>query len=299
MIRETTANHKRTNMLHTFLIFASMLGLMSLIGFMLAGASGILFAFGGGLVILLLGPRTSIKRVLVSLKAQPLSLEQYPQLHRIVRQMAERGKLSYIPRFYRIDSKIPNAFAIGASENASIVISDSLLRNLNLRELAGIIGHEMAHIRNNDLQVLMAVDVTRRIMHSMANIGQILVIISIPALLMKGVTMPLFPLLLLFLAPTAGMLLQLALSRTREFEADRVGAYLAGDVYGLASALKKLDSWQQSIWAKMVRFPWQRPAPAMLQTHPPTTQRIERLLGLVATPVSKRPPVKRVALLSG
>ncbi|THB77127.1 MAG: hypothetical protein D6B25_07795, partial [Desulfobulbaceae bacterium] len=149
--------------------------------------------------------------------------------------------------------------------------------NLNSREIAGIIGHELAHIRNNDLQVLASADAIRRTLHSMATFAQILLLVLMPLAIVQGMTIPLMPLLLLVFAPSLGALLQLAISRTREFEADRTGAALAKDVFGLASALRKLETAHTNMWRQMVPAPWQIKPPLLLRSHPPTNERVQRL----------------------
>lgn len=269
------------NLLQTGIILITLFGLMCLLGYTIAGSQGIYLALIGGLSLIYFGPRLSTKRILHSVKAQQLTTELSPRLNYLVDKMAGRAGLKRRPRLYFVRSREPNAFALGNDNDSAIVISDSLLSTLSIRELAGIIGHEIAHIRNNDLQVLATADIFRRITDGFAVLGQFFIILSLPTLLIEGITYPLLPVVLLMLSPTIGILLQLALSRTREFEADRVGVELAGDIHGLASALQKIERMQAGLWRRFMPMPWQKQPPVMLRTHPATAERVTRLASLV------------------
>ena len=175
-----------------------------------------------------------------------------------------------------------NAFATGTPGNAVIGITEGLLRRLSLRELAGVLAHELSHVRNNDLSVMSLADVMTRFTQALSYLAVILAIFNLPAWLLGDSDMPFSALLLLYLAPTIGSLLQLGLSRTREYDADLEGAELTGDPRGLASALDKLERYQGRFWEDlMFPVPSRRiPQPSLLRSHPPTEQRVARLLAL-------------------
>jgi len=137
-------------------------------------------------------------------------------------------------------------------------------------------------VRNGDLSVMALADAMTRFTQVLSYLAVFLAIFNLPAWLLGDVDMPFLGLLLLYLAPSIGSLLQLALSRTREYDADMVGAELTGDPRGLASALDKLERYQGSFWEDlMFPVPMRRiPQPSLLRSHPPTEERIRRLLEL-------------------
>lgn len=271
------------NVKQTLILLLSMMTLMFLLGWMLGGLSGVVFAAIMSITLLIINGYHSPLRLLKSLKARQLGTQSYPELYNIIRKISHRAGLAQSPRLYCVPSKAMNAFVIGKEENAAIVLTDSLLRNLNLREVAGILGHEMAHIRNKDLWVMNVADATVRIVQFLSTIGQVLVLFALPALLYGEVQIALLPLLLLFFAPTVCLILMMALSRTREYEADRMGVELVGDVYGLVSALEKLERYHKGILSRFFLAPWKLSQPSFLQTHPPTKDRICRLLSMSYT----------------
>lgn len=267
------------NVKQTLILLLSMMTLMFLLGWMLGGLSGVVFAAMISITLLLVNGYHSPLRLLITLKARPLGPGSFPELHNIIRKITQRAGLSHLPKLYYVPSKVMNAFVIGKEENTAIVVTDSLLRNLDLREVAGILGHEVAHIRNKDLWVMSVAGATVRIVHFLSTIGQVLVLLALPALLYGEVQIALLPLLLLFFAPTICLMLMMALSRTREYEADRMGVELVGDVYGLLSALEKLERYHKG-WARFFLAPWKLSQPSFLHTHPPTKERIDRLLSM-------------------
>ena len=147
---------------------------------------------------------------------------------------------------------------------------------MSLRQIAGILSHEMSHVRNGDLRVMGLADVLNRITGFMSTLG----LLGIPAMWGAGWRIPWFGVLLLIFAPTIGGLLQLALSRAREFDADLDGASLTGDPEGLASALALLERRQQGKWESLVLPGSRLPEPSLLRSHPRTEDRIARLLAL-------------------
>jgi heat shock protein HtpX len=187
-----------------------------------------------------------------------------------------------------------NAFATGTPDKAVVGITEGLLRRLSLRELAGVLAHEISHIRNNDLAVMSLADVMTRFTQSLSYLALFLAIFNLPGLLMGESDISLAALLLLYLAPTLGSLLQLGLSRTREYDADLEGAQLTGDPGGLASALEKLERYQGNFWEDLtLPVPGRRiPQPSLLRSHPPTEERIRRLLALESREL--QPPIEVV-----
>jgi heat shock protein HtpX len=211
--------------------------------------------------------------------AVPVDPGRSPQLHRIMTVLADRAELAHHPRLYVIPSTTLNAFATGSPGNAAIGITEGLLRRLDMRQIAGVIAHEMSHIRNNDLHVMAMADAMTRFTQLLAYVGLALAILNIPALLFGLETFSWLAIVLLYLAPMTASLLQLGLSRTREYDADLEAAGLTGDPAGLASALLALERYQGRFWEDlMLPVPARRiPQPSLLRSHPATADRIARL----------------------
>jgi heat shock protein HtpX len=211
----------------------------------------------------------------------------------IVDVLSDRAELPSPPPVYVIPSMTLNAFATGSREKAVIGVTEGLLRRLTLNELAGVLAHEISHVRNNDLAVMSLADVMTRFTQMLSYLALFLAILNLPAFLLGDAEISLLGLALLYLAPTVGSLIQLALSRTREYDADLEGAGLTGDPGSLASALEKLERYQGRFWEDMtLPVPGRRiPQPSLLRSHPPTADRIARLRALQGRPMLPNIPV--------
>jgi heat shock protein HtpX len=269
-------SHNLRNALHTWLLIVGSGVLAALIALTVYGPDGLIWAGLFGAAGLWTVSRISPQVVLKLYKAQPLPPHELPELHRIIRELARRADLPSIPQLYYVPSKMMNAFAVGRKEDSAITITDGLIRNMNLRQLTGILAHETAHIRNGDLKVMALADVLSRITSFMSTMG----LIGIPLVLGTGMRLSWVGLLLLIFAPTIGGLLQLGLSRTREFDADLDGATLTGDPEGLASALTTLERKQGRVLEGLLLPGSRLPDPSLLRTHPRTEDRVQRLLAL-------------------
>lgn len=185
-------------------------------------------------------------------------------------------------------SQLPNAFAIGSAEDSAVCVSDGLFRLLDRREFAGVLAHEVSHIANRDLWIMGLADAMSRAVSLASWFGQLLLLVNLPLLLAGAAYVPWHIPLLLIFSPTIMALLQLALSRTREFDADHGAAELTGDPDGLASALVKIERRTGRFWEEMF-LPGRRiPQPLLLRTHPPTEDRVTRLRELSRR--HRRPP---------
>ncbi len=269
--------HRMRNALQTALLLAGMGALALVIGRMLLGPGAAWWLAGMTLVAIALAPGLSPMWMLRLYRARELSPAEAPELHELVARLARRAELPAMPRLFLVPSPILNAFATGSAERPFIAVTDGLLRVMNLRELAGILAHEISHIRHRDLRVMMLADVISRLTASLATLGQLMLLMNLPLMLLSGRGMPWLPLLLLWAAPTLMTLMQLGLSRTREFDADRGAAELTGDPMALAGALAKLER-AQGGWFRRILLPGQGvPEPSWLRTHPATEERIARL----------------------
>ncbi len=277
------AEHKARNTLHTLLLIGGMFVLFAAFGWLLNGARGVLWLIVLGTVSMGFGARMSPQMVLRIYRARPMQRVEAPGLFEIIEQLAQRARLEALPQPYYVPSRMVNAFAVGTLDGSAIGMSDGLLRTLNAREVRGVLAHEITHIRNNDAWVMSLADFVTRTVNLFARVGQLMLFINLPAMLLGG--RPPFPfpvLLLLIFAPTLSALMQLGLSRSREYDADLGAARLSGDPRGLASALSKMERVEGGMLERIF-LPGRRvPEPSLLRTHPPTDERVRRLLEMEA-----------------
>ena len=277
------ARHRWLNRLQTALLVLTLLGIAAVAGSLLLGDGGLWLALAAAGFTLLLEPAAASGLTLRLYGARPLHPDEAPDLWAVLRELAARAGLPTVPVPHYVPSGVVNAFATGSKHHAAIALTDGLLRSLTPRELTGVLGHEIAHIANEDLRVMGLADSISRLTHLLALLGQLAIVLSLPTLLL-GVTEVNWPaLLLLAVAPQLALLAQLGLSRVREFDADRLAAELTGDPHGLASALAKIERVSRS-WRAWLLPGWGNPEPSWLRTHPATAERIERLLELAPPP---------------
>ena len=277
------ARHRWLNRLQTALLVLTLLGIAAVAGSLLLGDGGLWLALAAAGFTLLLEPAAASGLTLRLYGARPLYPDEAPDLWAVLRELAARAGLPAVPVPHYVPSGVVNAFATGSKHHAAIALTDGLLRSLTPRELTGVLGHEIAHIANEDLRVMGLADSISRLTHLLALLGQLAIVLSLPALLL-GVTEVNWPaLLLLAVAPQLALLAQLGLSRVREFDADRLAAELTGDPHGLALALAKIERVSRS-WRAWLLPGWGNPEPSWLRTHPATAERIERLLELAPPP---------------
>jgi heat shock protein HtpX len=224
------------NTFRTGLLLAGLTGLFLAIGYLMGGQSGMLLAFLFAAGTNLFAYWNSDKMVLRMQGAQEVDRASAPEYYDIVETLARRANLP-MPKVYVMDNPQPNAFATGRNpENAAVAATTGLLQTLSRSEIAGVMAHELAHIKNRDTLVMTMTATLAGAISMLANFG----------FLFGGRdrNSPLGPLggiLLLILAPLAAMIVQLAISRTREYEADRGGAEISGAPLSLASALHKIS----------------------------------------------------------
>lgn len=258
----------------------ALLGLLFFIAWLIAGATGILFTCFAGIPLLIIGGANAGRLVLHMYRATPLNLRASPGLSVLVSELSNRADLSCLPELFYIPSSAPLAFSVSLGRNGAIALSDGLLRLLSWRELVGVIAHEVSHIAGNDTRVMGIADVASRLVTTISFAGQLLLVLNLPLYLFGLVSLPLFPIVVMVFAPFLMTLLQLALSRSREYEADLTAARLTGDPLGLASALQRLEQ-IQNLQLRRLFIPYGRvEVPSVLRTHPGTAKRIARLVDL-------------------
>lgn len=273
------ARHRLRNRLHTWLLAGGSILLLAVCAYVFAGTAGIVWAAILGSLSLWTSARMSPDIILRLYRARPLGMADFPEGNTLIRRLAARADLPAVPDLYYVPSNLMNAFAVGRPDDAAIAVTDGLLRHLTPREFAAVLAHEMSHVRNEDLKVMALADMVSRMTSLMSSVGLFTLFLYFPAMLAQGERVPWLGIALLMAAPTIGALLQLALSRAREYEADLDAVGLTGDPHGLASALLKLERSQGRMWEMML--PGGRvPQPSVLRSHPKTSERVNRLLSL-------------------
>jgi heat shock protein HtpX len=276
--------HKIGNLLQTLLLITGLGLLLGYLAWFIGGAPFAIAAFAVVIFAYALNPMLSPRLILRLFRGRELHAEDAPRLYMIFEALAERAGLERVPRLYYIPSDIMNSFSTGTRDNAAVAVSDGLLRRLSLQETAAVLAHEIAHVRNNDIRVMGFADLVGQLTRLLSFIGQLLLIINLPLLLFSDYRIEWLPILVLIFAPTLSALIQLALSRSREYEADLGAAQLTGDPEGLASALERMEQYQGRQLAQLL-LPGQRlPDPSLLRSHPPTQERVRRLLSLRGRP---------------
>ncbi|WP_417762795.1 zinc metalloprotease HtpX [Shewanella sp.] len=268
------------NRLQTVSLLCFMAGFLALLGWLLAGTFGLVVLLVVGLLLSLWTNNISPQTIMRRYGARPLYPQQSPALWQSVSELSERAGLPVTPQLYLLDNALINAFAVGRAEQPAIAVTTGALNQLDWRELTGVLAHEISHIRNNDLQVMQLAQMMSQGTSLLSTLGQLLLLINLPLILLGMTTLSWWAILLLLFAPTFSALAQLALSRTREYDADLNAVALTSDPSGLASALSKIE-WQQQGWLRRMVLPGVRNAiPELLKTHPNTDARIARLRAL-------------------
>lgn len=283
-----TARHRILNLVHTVLLFAGMALVVWIATRALANELISLVVAVGIVLALLFAPQVPKEMLLGMYRARRLE-PSFPEARHILQELARRAGLPDAPALYYIPTSAPLAFAVGRRADSAIGVSDGLLRMLTLRELAGVLAHETSHIAHDDLRVMALADVMTRVTTVLSYLGQFVLLLALPLLLLGQPVIAWWAPLALILSPTLSSLLQLALSRTREFNADLGAAELTDDPLALASALAKLERRQGAFWEEIL-LPGRRiPEPSLLRTHPPTHKRIERLKTFAADHPGRQP----------
>lgn len=282
------------NRIKTAALLAGLTALLLFAGQALGGRSGFLIA-------LLLAGLTNIasywwsdKIVLTMHGAKPLEEHRSPELFSLVRSLAAQGGIP-APRLYIVPGAAPNAFATGRNpQNAAVALTEGLLETLNNREVAGVLAHELAHVKNRDTLIMTAAVTLAGALSKLADTALWSSLLGNRSSDSEE-SHPLAGILGVMVAPLAAALIQMSISRSREFEADAVGARMCGDPLSLASALEKLEL--QSRRGKSIPGspatahmyivnPFRGGLASLFSTHPSTAERVKRLRVMTAGGVS-------------
>ena len=276
------------NWLKTTILMAAIVALFGAIGLMLGGATGMLLALAVAVAMNVWAYWNSADMVLRMYNAQEVDESSAPHFYGMIRELARRADLP-MPRVYVIDEAQPNAFATGRDpEHAAVAATSGILQMLTERELRGVMAHELAHVRHRDILISTVTATLAGAISMLANF----------AVFFSGrdadgrPANPLAGMLVALLAPLAASLIQMAISRSREFEADRGGAEISGDPRALADALAKIERFSQGLplmpaeahpetAQMMIINPLSGGGlSGLFRTHPATEERIARLMAL-------------------
>ncbi len=275
-------------MLRTTLLLGALTGLIMAIGHLLGGSQGLIIAFIFAIITNFVSYWFSDKIVLAAYGARQVSEAEAPMLYRIVHNLALGARIP-MPRLYIIPSDAANAFATGRNpQHAAVAVTEGILRLMNERELTGVLSHELSHVTNRDILISSIAATLAGVIMMIANMARW-------AALFGGYSRSdereggggvIGLIAMSILAPIAAMIIQMAISRTREYAADASGAHLSGDPLALASALGKLgaaseriplDASPQTSHLFIVNPLSGRSLMQLFSTHPPLEDRIERL----------------------
>jgi len=276
------------NWFKTTILMAGIVVLFGMVGAALGGAGGMLIALGLAAAMNVYAYWFSDQAVLKMYNAQEVDENSAPQFYRMVRELAQNAQLP-MPKVYIIDEPQPNAFATGRDpEHAAVAATTGIMRILSERELRGVMAHELTHVKHRDTLISTISATVAGAISSIAQFG----------MLFSGGERdrnvhPAVAILIMIMAPFAAMLIQMAISRAREFEADKGGAEISGDPAALAAALKKIHDYAHQIPLETAEM---HPETAQMMiinplsadgikglfsTHPQTEERISRLMAMV------------------
>jgi len=277
-----------SNVFKTGLLLAVLTAMLVLIGGAIGGQQGMVIAFVIALVMNFVSYWFSDKMVLAAYGAQPIDEAAAPRLYAIVRRLTTRAGIP-MPRVYLVPSETPNAFATGRNpQHAVVAVTEGIMRILDEEELEGVLAHELSHVKNRDVLISTIAATLAGAITYLAHMAQWAAMFGGRSRDdEEGGSNPIAMILLAILAPIAALLVQMAVSRSREFQADATGAKVAGRSFGLAKALEKLQMANQAM-------PMADATPAtahlfivnplsgetlmrLFSTHPPLEERIARL----------------------
>jgi heat shock protein HtpX len=280
------------NNLKTTVLLAGLTGLLLAIGQWWGGQRGLTFALVLAAVMNLGSYFFSDKIALASSGAQPISREDGPRIYAIVERLAAKANVP-VPKIYMIPTDSPNAFATGRNPNhASVAVTRGILEICNDQEIEGVLAHELGHVKNRDILISAVVATVAgaiTFIARMAYWGELFGGFGGGGHDDNRRGGALSALAMIIVAPLAATLIQLAISRSREYEADATGAGITGNPQGLASALQKIDQWSKQLPMRvpesMAHLYCAQPLTAgeifssLFSTHPPIRKRIQRLIG--------------------
>lgn len=269
--------NKAATLMQTVVLVGIMLGFVGLLGLIIAGIDGVIVSLVTGAMLLFFYPSLDAETIAGFFGAKPLPKARTEILYSYLDELKKRAGLLQTPRLYLLESPVMTAFTVGRPDNAVIILSSAMINRLDLPELVGVMAHEVAHIAHHDLWLMSLTDIITRMTALLSVMGQLIVLFMLPFYFMSDIQIPWLGIAILIIAPLASTLLQLTLSRAREYNADVGAAYLTGETGHLASALAKIDYTEQGLLERLLRPSNRENVPSLFRTHPSTQERIERL----------------------
>ena len=266
------------NTVQTAAILILLLLISYIIGYFIFDSYIILILAAAVFAIALLIPKITPDIILRVYGAVKIDHDEAPLLYDALEILSNRAKLEYMPKLYYIPDSSIITFSSGTKDNSAIAISEGMFKILDSDEIYAVMAHEISHISNNDILVMQVADIISRISNFLIYIGFLFLIVTIALYAIEGVILlPKPEIILLLLVPLINLILQLLLSRNREYAADLDAANLTKNPMALVRALKKINSLEK-YWAERL-VPWDkdREEPSFLRTHPRAKERIERL----------------------
>lgn len=280
MLDERARRRQRArNAVQGLLLLGGMVVALAVVAGMVLGGRGLLWVAVLGVLVVVARPKVPTSWVLSMYGAKQLPPQAAPELHLIVQALSERAGLASPPRIHYVPSPMANAFVVGHGDDAALAVTDGLLRNLTGRQVAGVLAHEIAHLRAGDTAIMSLSDAVSRLVQGLSYLGLFTLFLTVP-LAARGDPRLLVASLVLAGLPSIVTLLQLGLSRSREYDADLQAVALTGDVEGLASALEVLERLEGRVWERLMVPHGRVPDPLLLRTHPKTSERARRLRSL-------------------
>lgn len=276
------------NTFKTAFLLTALTLLLLFIGRAFGGQNGMILALVFAAVMNFVAYFFSDKIALATYRAQPVTREQLPRVYQVVERLTQKIGIP-MPKIYVIPTDSPNAFATGRNpRHASVAVTQGILNLLNDEELEGVLAHELGHVNNRDILISSIAATIAGAVTMIAHMGRWAMIFGGYERDDRNRGGGLAALFMLIVAPIAAMLIQLAVSRSREYQADASGAHYTGNPYALASALKKLDAYSRRLPMAgtpstahlfIVQPLLGMDFASMFSTHPPIAKRIERLTG--------------------
>lgn len=278
MYKRISFTHGMINIVQSILIIGAFGLLIFFLGWIIAGTTGGFWALMVWMMAILFIPNVSALSVLKLYHAQKLEYVEVPGLYEMIRQLSCKAEIPHVPSLYYIPSSSMIAFTAGSGENHVVALSDGLLRLLTKQEISAVLAHELAHIKHNDIWLMQVSDVASRVACYLSYAAQLLFILAIPYWVLSDDSFPFVLLIVLASIPLLNTLMQLSLSRTREYSADYEAAIMTGNPKALASALNKINRMEKGLFYQLFNPFRKDDDPSLLRSHPPTQKRIEKLL---------------------
>lgn len=280
------------NSIRTVFLMTLVAVLFMLVGYILGGSTGLIIAFIFAMGMNFFSYWYSDKMVLKMYRAEAVDQNSHPQLYNMIRGLAEKAGLP-MPDVYIIPQQQPNAFATGRNpEHSAVAVTQGIMKALDQEQLRGVLAHELAHIKNRDI---LTQTIVTTVVSALTMLAQFAFFIPIGGSDRDGPN-PLVALLVLITAPIAAAMLQAAISRTREYEADRVGAEISGRPRSLASALQQIEQAVERVPMRVSETAMRSTSHmfpvnpfrggrfmSLFSTHPDTEDRVERLMHMART----------------